>query len=160
VSNRTTLAELPEMSTAEVARLPVAHLQMLVEDVAVLLARAKSYDEKLSDALNIRFSERAADVRRAAGKDTGRVHFEDDGFTISADLPKAVVWDQAKLAGAVATIRDEWKENPAHYIATKMSVAESKWSAWPPSIRAAFEAARTVKSGKPSYEIAAKRGVA
>jgi ferredoxin-fold anticodon binding domain-containing protein len=57
MSNRVTLAELQELATEEVARLSVDKLQTLVEDVAVLLNRAKSLDEKISTALDLRFSE-------------------------------------------------------------------------------------------------------
>jgi len=61
--NRTTLAELQELATKEVAKLPVDQLQLLVEDVAVLLSRAKSLDEKISSALDLRFSEQAKAAR-------------------------------------------------------------------------------------------------
>ena len=35
--------------------------------------------------------------RAEAGKDTGTVRFVDNDFTVIADLPKRVKWDQAKL---------------------------------------------------------------
>jgi hypothetical protein len=157
MSNRVTLAELPDLATEEVARLPVNQLQTLVEDVAVLLSRAKSYDEKISTALDLRFSEQAKAARTAAGKDTGRVRLTDDEFEIVADSPKAVIWDQGTLSKIAAVIRDEWHENPTDYLTIKYGVAESKFNAWPPALQKAFEPARTVKTGKPSYEIVAKK---
>jgi hypothetical protein len=33
-------------------------------------------------------------------------------------------------------------------------VSETKFNAWPETLKSAFEAARTVKSGKPSYRLA------
>src|SRR4051795_3884865 len=160
-ANRVTLAELQELATDEVSKLPVDQLQTLVEDVAILLRRAKSLDEKLSTALDLRFSELAKAARSAAGKDTGRVRLVDNEFEIVADSPRAVVWDQDTLSKIAATIRDEWHENPTDYLTIKYGVAESKFNAWPPALQKAFEAARTVKVGKPSYDIIArKRGAA
>lgn len=148
------------MQIAEVARLPIAIIQMLVEDVAVLIARAKSYDEKLSAALDLRFSEKARAARSAEGKDTGRIRFDDEEFEIVADSPKAVIWDQKSLASIAAKIRDEWSEDPADYLTVKYGVAESKFTAWPPLLRKTFEPARTLRAGKPSYEIVAKKDAA
>src|SRR5689334_13376498 len=128
-ANRVTLAELQELATDEVAKLQVAQLQALVEDVAVLLSRAKSLDEKISAALDLKFSEQAKSARLAAGKDTGRVRLEGDDFEVIADSPKAVVWDQGILSKIAVTIRDEWNENPADYLTIKYGVAESKFTA-------------------------------
>ena len=74
---------------------------------------------------------------------------------IIADLPKRTEWAQARLAEAVATLR-EWGEDPADYVAIEMSVPESRYAAWPPRIRALFEPARTVGSGRPSYTLTQK----
>ena len=156
-AKRTTLAELQELAAKEVAKLPVDQLQLLVEDVAVLLSRAKSLDEKINRALDLRFSEQAKAARASAGKDTGRIRLVDNDFEIVADSPKAVVWDQATLSKIAAIIRDEWNENPTDYLIIKYGVAESKFNAWPPALQKAFESARTVRAGKPSYEIIAKK---
>ena len=156
-ANRVTLAELPALAIEEVAKLPVDQLQMLVEDVAALMARAKSLDEKIDSALDRRFSDRAKAARSAEGKDTGRVRFDDGEFEIMADSPRAVIWEQKALAKIAATIRDEWNENPTDYLTIKYGVAESKFSAWPPVLQTLFEPARTVKAGKSSYEITAKK---
>jgi hypothetical protein len=157
MSNRVTLAELQELATEEVARLSVDKLQTLVEDVAVLLNRAKSLDEKISTALDLRFSEQAKAARAAAGKDTGRVRLVDDDFEIVADSPKAVIWDQGTLSKIAAVIRDEWHENPADYLTIKYIVAETRYNSWPSALQKAFEPARTVKAGKPSYEIVVRK---
>jgi len=156
-ANRVALAESQELATDEVARLPVIKLQKLVEDVAVLLSRAKSLDERINTALDLRFAEQAKAARAAAGKDTGRIRLVDNDFEIVADSPKAVVWDQATLSKIAAVIRDEWHENPTDYLTIKYGVAESKFNAWPPALQKAVEPARTVRAGKPSYEIIAKK---
>jgi len=155
MTNRTNLAQLREMDAAQAARLPVDHLAMLLEDVAALKADAKHLADLLHDALHARYGDPAAAVRRAEGKDTGRVRIADNGFAVIADLSKKAAWDQPKLADAVATIR-EWGEDPADYVTTEIRVPESRFTAWPPRIRAVFEPARTVAPGRPSYALEPK----
>ncbi len=59
------------------------------------------------------------------------------------------------LAVAVATIV-AWGEDPADYVTTEIRVPESRFTAWPPRIRAVFEPARTVATGRPSYSLEQK----
>jgi len=93
----------------------------------------------------------AAAARRAAGKDSGTVRFQDGGFTVAADLPKKVQWDQKRLTALAAEIR-AGGEDPAEYLATEFKVSERAYGAWPSAIRSAFEPARTVTTGKPAYQ--------
>jgi hypothetical protein len=155
MTNRTTLAQLREMDAAQAARLPVDHLALLLEEVGALKADAKHLSDLLHDALHARYGGPAAEARRAEGKDTGRVRVPDDSFEVVADLPKKASWDQPKLAAAVATIRG-WGEDPADYVTTEIRVPESRFIAWPPRIRAVFEPARTVATGRPSYTLEQK----
>ena len=69
-----------------------------------------------------------------------------------ADLPKKVEWDQATLGRMVARIRAAG-DDPAEYVETTFRVSERKYAAWPTAIREGFEAARTVKPGKPSFRL-------
>ena len=151
-SNRTTLAQLRDLDTGQVARLPVDHLALLAEDVAEIKADTKRIADKLAAALDIRFGEAATAARRAEGKDTGRVRFTVDSVEVVADLPKRTDWEQARLAEAVATLRG-WGEDPGDYVTIEMSVPESRYAAWPPRIRALFEPARTAGAGRPSYSL-------
>ena len=153
--NRTSLAQLRGMTAAQVAALPLDQLALLLDEAAELRADAKLVADLLHDALHARFGEAAAAARRADGKDTGRVRLSEPGFEVLADLPKRVEWQQPKLAEAVATIRD-WGEDPADYITTEIRVPESRFTAWPPRIRAVFEPARTVATGRPSYSLEPK----
>jgi hypothetical protein len=155
IPNRTTLDQLRGMTAAQVAALPLDHLVLLLDDAAALRAEAKRVSDLLHDAQHARFGGAAAIARHAAGKDTGRVRLEEDGFEIVADLAKRVEWDQPKLADAVTTLR-EWGEDPADYVTTELRVPEARFTAWPPRIRALFEPARTVAAGRPSYTLGQK----
>ena len=155
LSNRTTLAQLRDMTALQAAALPIAELAALLDDAAEMKADAKRVSDLLHDALHARFGAAAAAARRTEGKDTGRVRLEEGGFELVADLPKRVEWNQARLAEAVQTLRD-WGEDPADYVATELRVPEARFTAWPPRIRALFEPARTVGAGRPTYTLAPK----
>jgi hypothetical protein len=155
LSNRTTLAQIREMDTGQIAQLPIDHLVLLADDVAALKAEAKQIGDKFADALHTRFGDQAAVTRRMEGKDTGRVRLVMDDVEVVADLPKRTEWQQARLAEAVAMLRG-WGEDPADYVAIEMSVPESRYVAWPPRIRALFEPARTVGTGRPTYTLTQK----
>ena len=80
----------------------------------------------------------------------GTVRFGDGAVTVVADLPKKIEWDQAQLAAIVERIRTGGGE-PGEYVETSFKVSERKYGAWPAHIRTAFDAARTVKTGKPTF---------
>lgn len=152
IANRTTLAQLREMGAKEAARLPIDHLAILLEDVAALKTDAKAADEILTEALSLRFGPAAEEMRQVEGKDTGRVSFSDGEYIVRADLPKRVDWDQEALERAIEVITS-WGESPRDYVTVKLAVPETKFKAWPASIRKVFEPARTVGVGKPSFVI-------
>lgn len=72
---------------------------------------------------------------------------------ITADLPKKVEWDQTRLAEITRRIAQSG-DDPKQYVEISYRVSETKFNAWPETLKSAFEAARTVKSGKPSYRLA------
>ena len=150
MNNRIRLTDLLGMDVPQIAGLPVDQLALLGEDVEEMKAEAKRLGDLLSLALHQRYGEAAATLRRAEGKDTGRVRITESGCEIIADLPKKASWHQARIGDAVATLR-AWGEDPADYVTTEVSVPESRFTAWPPRIRALFEPARTVAAGRPSY---------
>jgi hypothetical protein len=152
VNNRATLAQLRDMTHEQASTLPIDQLAMLLEDLADQKASLKLGEDMLHGALNFRYAMRAVIARDAAGKKTGTVSLEDGEFVVRADLPKKVEWDQSKLSKAIEAIQS-WGEKPEDYVSIEVKVAESRYNAWPPTIRAVFEAARTVSSGKPTYKV-------
>ena len=98
--------------------------------------------------------EQAATARRRAAKDTGTVRFADGDIIVVADLPRRVVWDQAKLAAMVERIRAAG-DDPAEYVEISFKVAERNYAAWPAAIRQGFEPARTVRPGQLSIQLLA-----
>lgn len=152
MTNRCTLEQLREMTAEQAARLPIDQIAALLEDAADAKAALKQSDDLLHAALNYRYAERAALAREAQGKIVGIVTLAEGDYDIRAELPKRVEWDQGKLAHAIEAIRS-WGEKPEDYVAIEVKVAESRFTAWPPAIRALFEPARTVGTGKPTFKV-------
>lgn len=152
IPNRPTFDDLASMEITAIAALPPDLLALLAAEAGDAFERAKRLKERLEAGIDQRYRDRAAEARRADGRNTGTVRIEDGEFTIVADLPKRVKWDQAKLAAIVEQIRAAG-EDPGEYVVFELKVAERAYSAWPESIRSAFTPARTVEAGKPSYRI-------
>ncbi len=151
-TNHLNMTDLRKMQISEIAALPVEQLVLLQEELNAHLNDARQLKERLDAALDRRFGQRARAIRASHGKDAGTVRFEDGAVTITADLPKRVVWDQKQLAAIAGRIR-AGGEDPTEYVDIAFKVPERKFTAWPAHIRAAFEDARMVKTGKPSYRL-------
>jgi hypothetical protein len=141
------------MPIGEIAAHPAPMLALLQEEAEEAAKAAHHLADWLHGAIALRYGDRAAAARRAEGKDTGTVRFDDDEVTVVADLSKKVDWDQDELAKLVAAIRAE-DGDAGEYVDTVFRVPERKYAAWPRHIRTAFERARTVKPGKPSFRLA------
>jgi hypothetical protein len=144
--NTPSVDDMLNMPTGELAQMPVELLASLQAELANAAKQLKSATARFSTALEVRYATRAAEARRACGKDTGTVRLADGDFTVVADLPKRVDWDQETLAAMVARIRAAG-DNPAQYVDITIKVPERKYTAWPDAIREGFEPARTVRTG-------------
>jgi hypothetical protein len=151
-ANRPRLGDLPTMPIGDIAALPADLLAVLQEEAESAAKATRSLADWLNGAIALRYADRAATARRAEGKDTGTVRLDDGEVTVIADLPKKVEWDQAALGAMVTRIRAVG-DDPAEYVETTFRVSERKYGAWPRAIREGFEAARTVKPGKPTFRL-------
>ena len=135
------------------AQQPAERLFRIKSAANDLLAAGKALSDHIDQAIDFKWSERARNLRHDAGKDTGVVHFDEDEVRITADLPKKVDWDQTRLADMTRRIAESG-DDPRQYVEITYRVSETKFNAWPETLKSAFEAARTVKTGKPSYRLA------
>ena len=145
----------------QVLAIPASELAMqsgeslfqLKNDAADLLAVAKAIVDHVERALDFKYANQAHQLRLAAGKDTGVVHFDDGRVRITADLPKKIDWDQSCLAEITQRIAANG-DDPAEYVEISYRVSEAKFSAWPESLKSAFAPARTLKTGKAGFRLA------
>lgn len=150
IPNRITLNDLRGMQFGAIAALSGEELATLKVEADEQLRSAKTLCDWLDGAIALKYSDRATEARRAEGKDTGTIRFEDGTVTVITDPPKRVDWDQTKLAALVERIKADGGD-PAEYVDISFDVAERKYSAWPAHIRTAFEGARTVRTDKPRF---------
>ena len=98
-------------------------------------------------------AQRAVDQVVDLGPAKAGVHFDDGQVQVTADLPKKVEWDQKKLADLVRRMTANG-DNPAEYVEISYRVSETKFNAWPETLKSAFTPARTLKTGKPGFRLA------
>jgi len=154
--DRITISQLRDWPPGEVASLPIEVLAALAASLTEMKVFVADAEARLSAGLDLRFGDRARQLRAAEGKDSGRMRLADGLFVVVADVPKRIDWDQDKLAAIVARIRQSGDDS-AEYVRTTYEVSERAYSAWPSAIRRLFEPARTVRLGKPRYAIEARR---
>jgi len=147
-----TLDQMRQMPLGEVANLNAVLLARLQEQAISAVEQAKLTKDFLDGVLTRRYADRADQIRKEAGKDSGSVRFVDDGVHVMADLPKKVDWNQQSLKEIVDRIRCAG-EDPDEYVEITYKVAERKFTAWPQHTRRSFEAARTLKTGKPTFKL-------
>jgi len=143
--NTPDINEVINLPVGEIALLPVDLLAALQGEIDEAAKQMKAITTRFNAALEVRFAARAAEDRSASGKATGTVRFEEGDFTIVADLPKRVDWDQNRLAAMVERIRAAG-DDPAEYVEISFKVPERNYVAWPDAIRQCFEPARTVRT--------------
>ena len=145
---------------AELAELSVAQLAALSPQQKILLARQleqagewlKQVKARFDAALEQAYADRIRAARADAGKDFGVVHVADDEVRLTVDVSKRVTWDQDQLA-AIAKRIAAAGESVEEFIDLSYSISESRFQNWPSTLRLQFEAARTVKPGKPAYRL-------
>jgi len=150
--NRPSLDAARHMAVGELLALPAEHLAILQEDARAGLDAANRMRDWIEGTIALRYEQRAVGARAAVGKDTGTVRFQDDTVEVVVDLPKRVDWDQPRLAALAEQIR-AGGEDPGQYFEVSFKVSERAYTAWPDRLRAAFEPARTVRAGKPTYRL-------
>jgi hypothetical protein len=154
--NRPSFHDIRTMPIGAVAALPGIYLALLQEDAEAALVAARTLKDWLEGAIALRYADRAAELRREQGKDTGMVRFADGDVVVVADLLKKVEWDQAQLVALVERIR-AGGDDPAEYVEVAYKVPERKYAAWPARIREAFAPARTVRTGKPTFALSLRQ---
>ena len=144
--NTPSVDDMLNMPKGELAQMPVDLLAALQAELDHAGKQLKAATARFNTALEVRYATRAAEARRACGKDAGTVRLADGDYIVVADLPKRVDWDQEKLVKIAANIAGSG-EDPAEFIDTKLTVSERKYGALPEAWRKGFEPARTVKVG-------------
>ena len=118
----------------------VAALQRFITDAKSELATLAAM---VQTGMELRYGEQAKAHLLAQGKDTGTTHILDGEFDIGVEIGKEAKYEPKGLAELVAKIKATGGD-PSEYVEIKYSVSEAKFKAWPQTLRAPFEALRTV----------------
>ncbi|MGO1073396.1 hypothetical protein [Lysobacter sp. CA199] len=153
----TPLEHCVALPASELAELPPEQLLDLKKQAADAVAIAKANAELIDRAVDLRYGRLAATARLTAGKDAGTVHLTDGAIRISVEMPKKIEWDQARLARIVERIRAAG-EDPAEFVEVTYRISETKYTAWPATMRSTFDLARTLSTGKPTYRLSVAGG--
>lgn len=145
-------ADIAEMSVSQLAQLSPAEKLEVDVNLDKAIAWLKQARTKLDAALKQCYEEQAKAALLESGRNFGTAHITDGPLRIKFDLPKKVTWDQKQLsdiAERVAASGDQVKS----YIDVKLSVSESRYTNWPPTLQQQFSTARTVEPGKPAFTL-------
>lgn len=146
----------------EIAGAPALAADLSLDAIEALLGEADrvtkiaaAAKKALNASIESRFVNDIAAAFQAQSKDFGVVHVYDGAYDVEVTRGKKVEWSQDELRAIAAKIQGAG-DSPAEFIKTELSVEEKKYAAWPESIRAVFEAARTVKPGSVTIKLSRK----
>jgi hypothetical protein len=150
MSNRIHLEDVPSSDSWTLSDLPIDQLDLLVSEAKAAADEATATLKKLDAAVAIRFNDAAADARRDEGKDTGTVRLGVGDYEVVANLPKKVRWDQNKLPDLLDQLPASVTKG---LVKVEIKIDEREYLKLPDHHKAALMAARTVETGKPTFEI-------
>lgn len=141
-----------DLSAQVIRDLPLENVAALQRFIAEAKSELTTLAAMVQTGLEMRYADAAKAQLLAKGQDTGTTHILDGDFDIAVEVDKTVKWDQAKLPAIwdrIAATGDD----PRQYIEVKYSVSETKYKAWPDTLKQPFSAARTVTPGKPKFAV-------
>lgn len=132
-----------DLSAQVIRDLPLENVAALQRFIAEAKSELATLSAMVQTGLELRYAEQAKAQLLADGKDTGTTHIIDGEFDITVEVGKDVKYEPKGLAELVAKIEASGGD-PREYVEIKYSVSEAKFKAWPQTLRAPFEALRTV----------------
>jgi hypothetical protein len=143
-------SEWDNYTAADISKLPARELMTLQAHLQADEDRLKARKSKLQEALNLRFG---------TGQGHGTFwHTTSPGLSVKVEVPKVVEWDQPKMKSLWRDIATKWHGDPDEYIDTRYFVPENRYKAWPSGLKQEFDAARTVRMGKPKFTFLTTKG--
>ena len=139
-----------DLSALVIRDLPLENVSALQRFILDAKSELATLAAMLQTGLEMRYAEQAKAQLLAKGQETGTVHLEDAGYDITVEIGKDVKWEPKGLTELVGKI-EATGGDPREYVEIKYSVSEAKFKAWPQTLRAPFEALRTVTPKAPKF---------
>lgn len=146
------LSALADLSVAELTALTPLRTLRAVEHLEAATAGLEALRRKLDAALDATYGERIRRACAEAGQDLGFVHIDAGEVRVRVEIAEQVVWDQTQLAVIAARITKGGERVDA-YLDITYHIPETRWSHWPPTLRASFARARLATPGPPTYRL-------
>ncbi len=146
------LSALADLSVAELTALTPLQTLHAVEHVEAAAAGLDALRRKIDAALDATYGERVRCACADAGQDVGLVDIDAGEVRIRVEIAEQVVWDQTQLAAMAARIA-KGGERVEAYLDITYDIPETRWSQWPPTLRASFARARLATPGPPTYRL-------
>ena len=139
-----------DMQIDDIMTLPLSELDLIKQELEEAINDLDAYKDKLDDALNMRFMRKTQQLLNKDGRDSGTVHFEEEEYEVTVNLPKKVVWDQEKLAAIIQDIPQTERDK---YIDTIYKIHEQHYLMYCPlHLRDKLDQAREVTTTKPKFK--------
>ncbi len=139
-----------DLSATVIRDLPLENVAALLRFIAEAKSELGTLSNLVQAGLELRYADAARAQLLAKGQDTGTTHIQDGDFDITVEIGKDVKWEPKSLSELVAKIQASGSD-PREYVEIKYSVSEAKFKAWPQTLRAPFEALRTVTPKAPKF---------
>ncbi len=152
------LSALADLSVAELTVLTPLRTLRAVEHLEAATAGLDTLRCKLDAALDATYGEHVRRACAEAGQDVGLVHIDAGEVRIRVEITEQVVWDQTQLAAMAARVA-KGGERVEAYLDITYHIPETRWSRWPPTLRASFARARLATPGPPTYRLIPRESV-
>ena len=139
-----------DLSAQVIRDLPLENISALQRFLTEAKSELATLANMVQAGLELRYAEQARAQLLAKDQDTGTTHIFDGDFDITVEIGKDVKWEPKGLTELVAKIKATGGD-PGEYVEIKYSVSEAKFKAWPQTLRAPFEALRTVTPKAPKF---------
>ena len=146
------LSALADLSIAELTALAPLQALRAVEHLKAATAGLDALRRNLDAALDATYGERVRRACAEAGQDAGLVYIDAGEVRLRVEIAEQVVWDQTQLAPMAARIA-RGGERVEAYLDITYHIPETRWSHWPPTLRASFARARLATPGPPTYRL-------
>ena len=139
-----------DLSAQVIRDLPLENVSALQRFIAEAKSELATLAAMVQTGLEMRYADEARAQLLAKGQDTGTTHILDGEFDITVEIGKDVKWEPKGLTELVGKI-EATGGDPREYVEIKYSFSEAKFKAWPQTLRAPFEALRTVTPKAPKF---------
>lgn len=149
--------EPTEQSAIALKSRPLAELHARQVATEKALREARQQKNIIDDALALKLNGPIQAQLNAKGCHTGTVHFVHEGYEVTAEVRKKVIWDEASLVKAadqlpIEVVRDSLR--------TRFWIPETDYVRWPETLKALVRPARTVKIGRTTFRLARQEAAA